>query len=71
MCKSRMQVMSHFDYILGLNFSKFSICEHCISSKQALNSHSAIRKKRSESLELVHSDVCGPMPIVSMGGVNR
>ena len=44
------------------------MCEHYLYGKQALNSHSIINKKRSKLLELVHSDVCGPMPIVSMGG---
>ena len=65
-----MQALSHFGYILVLDFSKFSMCEHCLYGKQALNSHSIVNKKRSELLELVHSDVCGPMPIVSMGGAS-
>ena len=37
---------------------------------QAMNSHSTISKKRSESLELVHNDMCGPMPTISMGGTS-
>ena len=27
-------------------------------------------QKRCEPLELVHSDVCGPMPTISLGGAN-
>ena len=64
MSKSRMQVLSHFGYILGLDFLVFSMCEHCLCGKQA---HSIVNKKRSEPLELIHSEVCNPMPIVSMG----
>ena len=46
------------------------MCEHCLYGKQAMNSHSTASKKRSEPLELVHSDVCNPMPTVSMGGAS-
>ena len=70
MSRSRMQLLSRFGYIPGLDFSDFSMCEHYLYGKQTLSSHSIIGKKRSEPLELVHSDVCGPMPIVSMGGAS-
>ena len=39
MSKARMQVLSHFGFILGLNFSDFSVCEHCLYGKQTANSH--------------------------------
>ena len=65
-----MLVLSHFGYVPSLDFSGFSMCEHYLYGKQAMNSHFAIIKKRSEPLELVHSDVCGPMPTVSMGGAS-
>ena len=38
--------------------------------KQAVNSHTIVNQKRCEPLELVHSDVCGPMPMVSLGGAS-
>ena len=31
--KSRMQVLSHSGYILGLNFFDFLMCEHCLYGK--------------------------------------
>ena len=47
------------------------MCEHCLYGKQALNSQSiVINKKQSVPLKLVHRDLCGPMPIVSMGGAS-
>ena len=70
MSKAGMQVLSWFGYILGLNFSYFSICEHCLYGKQAANLHSVVSQKRCEPLELVHSDVCVPMPMVSLGGAS-
>ena len=69
MSKSEMQFLSCSGYILGLDYSNFSMCEHYLYGKKAMNSHSTVSKKRSEPLELVHnSDVCGPMPTVSMVG---
>ena len=34
MSKSRLQVLSHFGYILGLDFSKFSMCEQWQASNE-------------------------------------
>ena len=33
-----------------------------------MSSHSHVKSQKSEPLELVHSKICGPMAIVSMGG---
>ena len=65
-----MQVLSRFGFIHGLNFSNFLICEHCLYGKQSSNLHSVVSQKWCELLELVHSDVCGPMPTVLLGGAN-
>ena len=42
MSKARMQVVSCFGFIPGLNFSDFSICEHCMYGKQAIKLHSVV-----------------------------
>ena len=65
-----MQVLSCFGFIPSLNCSNFLVCEHCMYGKQASNSHSIVSQKRCEPLEWVHSDVCGPMPTVSLGIAN-
>ena len=49
--------------------AKLSFCEGCIAGKmkrQPFKSVGEIRSKRK--LQLVHSDVCGPMPTESIGG---
>ena len=63
-----MKTLSHLGYVLGFNCLDISIREHCLYCKQStsLNKRGSLRK--ANSLQLVHSDVCGPMPIVSMGG---
>ena len=64
-----MKVLSHFCYVLGSNFSNFSICEHCLYGKQAYSPHKRGNSRKSEPLALVYSDVCGPMSTLPMGGV--
>ena len=52
MYRSRMQVLSHYGYNPGLNFSNFSVCEHCLyGNKQAANSHLVVSKNWCEPLE--------------------
>ncbi|KAL4582349.1 hypothetical protein LXL04_006896 [Taraxacum kok-saghyz] len=43
-------------------------CEYCIFGKQHRVSFSSTRTKRSELLSLVHSDVCEPIEVESLGG---
>ena len=68
MSQNGMKVLSRFGYVLGFNFSDFSICEHCLSGKQTLSPHKGSSSCKSEPLQLVHSDVFVPMPVMSMGG---
>ena len=70
MSQKGMQILSHFGYLPGFNFSNFSLCEHCLYGiqTQSQSPHKWGSTQKREPLELVHSDVCGPMPNVSMGG---
>ena len=68
MSQSGMKVLSHFGYVLGFNFSNFSVCEHYLYGKQTQSPHKRGNSRKSEPLVLVHSDVCGPMLVVSMRG---
>ena len=44
------------------------LCEHCIYSKQSHVMFSSNVTKAKEILELIHSDVCVPLSIPSLGG---
>lgn len=44
------------------------ICITCQEGKQARNPFSSEGTRATEKLELVHSDVCGPMEVPSLGG---
>lgn len=63
-----MKILSHFSNVPGFNFFYFSICEHCLYGKQTQSPHKRGSTQKSESLILVHSDVCGPMTTLSIGG---
>ena len=68
MSKKGMQQLERTGYLPPLSFSDFQICEHCIYGKHTRNTFPSLDRKRLLPLELVHSDVCGPMPTKSLGG---
>ena len=47
-----------------------AICEPCALGKQHRQPFKASEPAATQPLELVHTDVCGPMPITSLGGNN-
>ena len=51
-------------------FSDFEVCEHFLYGKQTQSPHKRGSTCKTEPLLLVHSDVCGPMPTISMGGAS-
>ncbi|RDX88387.1 hypothetical protein CR513_30024, partial [Mucuna pruriens] len=77
---TRMQLLSHIsekglnclaknDMLSGLKNAELEKCSHCMVSKQtrvSFKKHPPSRK--SELLELVHSDVCDPLKVKSFSG---
>ena len=51
-----------------LDFDKFPVCESCLEGKMTKRPFNAKSRKAEELLELVHSDVCGPISIQARGG---
>lgn len=57
--------------ISGVSTAKLDKCDHCIARKQnrvSFKSHPPHRK--SSLLELIHSNVCGPLKVQSLGGAS-
>ena len=55
----------------GIKFQKSSsssFCEKCIEGKTHRKPFSSVGVHSSRKLQLVRSDVCGPMPVDSLGG---
>ena len=63
-----MKKLSSLGYVPGFSFLDMSICEHCLYGKQTVSSYKSCNSCKQEWLQLVHSDVCGPMLVMSMGG---
>jgi 5'-3' exoribonuclease 2 len=64
-------VIVHFSkagYIPKLSFSDHQFCEHCPYGKQVAVPHLTTTPRESSPLDLVYSDICGPMPQQSLGG---
>ena len=51
-----------------LDFDKFPVCESCLEGKMTKRPFNAKSRKAEELLELMHSDVCGPISIQARGG---
>lgn len=65
-----MITLTCFGFLPILSFDKFFICENCKYGKQTRSSPSPINRTQVEPLELVHSDVCGPMLCKSLRRAN-
>ena len=51
----------------GVKLSEFT-CDACVEGKQTKNSSTTLPKSSTRILEVVHSDVCGPIKPTSLGG---
>ena len=65
-----MNILQHFGYILVLDYFDFSLCEHCIYGKRTRLTFGPLDKELGSPLDLVHNDLCGPMPVKSLGGAS-
>ena len=55
--------------LAGMKQTKVKIYVHCLARKQKrISFHSHTHSRKSELLELVHSDLCGPFKVKSKGG---
>jgi hypothetical protein len=62
--------MDREQLVTGADLSDVSvgICEPCVKGKMARKPFKVSQVKSTRPLELIHSDVCGPMQNVSLGG---
>ena len=49
-----------------LSIFYFAVCEHCQDGKQTRNAHRTCVNSSSKPLDLVHTDVCGPISTRSL-----
>jgi len=61
-----LNCLAKMDVLLGLKSAELEKCSHCMAGKKtrvSFKKHPP--SKKSELLELVHSDVCGPLQVKS------
>eukprot|EP00731_Ephydatia_muelleri_P037673 Em0533g3a len=68
----QLKEMASQDLVKGLHIpcnTRMSFCEKCVEGKMARKPFQSVGEIRTtRKLQLVHSDVCGPMPTESIGG---
>jgi hypothetical protein len=60
--KTDITHLSKADYIPKLSLSDHQFCEHCQYGKKVAAAHPTSTPRESSPLDLVHSDIYGPMP---------
>src|SRR3954467_12711620 len=59
----------HSDGLLeSLNFESFDTCEPCLMGKMIKTPFSGMMERATDLLEIIHTDVCGPMSVSTRGG---
>ncbi|KAK1626816.1 hypothetical protein QYE76_001131, partial [Lolium multiflorum] len=59
----------HSDGLLeSLDFESLDRCEACLMGKMTKTPFSGIMERATDLLEIIHTDVCGPMSVASRGG---
>ena len=59
----------HADGLLeSLDFDSLDTCEPCLMGKMTKTPFSGTMEHASDLLEIIHTDVCGPMSIEARGG---
>ncbi|KAK2410217.1 putative mitochondrial protein [Trifolium repens] len=69
MSEKGLSILAKKNVLNGVSDARLKKCSHCLAGKQRRVSFmSSEPKRKSEVLDLVHSDVCGPMKTRSLGG---
>ena len=59
----------HADGIFeSLDYESFDTCEPCLMGKMTKTPFSGTTERANDFLEIIHTDVCGPMSVEARGG---
>jgi hypothetical protein len=62
----------HSDGLLeSLDFESFDTCEPCLMGNMIKTPLPGIMERATDLLEIIHTDVCGPMSVSTRGGYDR
>ena len=63
-----MQKLHKDGFFQTLDFESFDKCEACLMGKLTRTPFTGNVERATDFLEIIHSDVCGPMSVPACGG---
>jgi hypothetical protein len=66
--KKRMQKLHKDGVLRSFDLESFDTCEACLMGKMTKTPFTGHPERALEILDIIHSDVCGPMSILARGG---
>src|SRR4051812_31749255 len=64
----RMKKLHSNGLLESLDFESLERCEACLMGKMTKTPFSGMMERATDLLEIIHTDVCGPMSVASRGG---
>ncbi|KAK1645576.1 hypothetical protein QYE76_063381, partial [Lolium multiflorum] len=64
----RMKKLHNDGLLESLDFESLDRCEACLMGKMTKTPFSGMMERATDLLEIIHTDVCGPMSVASRGG---
>ena len=64
----RMKKLHKEGLLESLGYESFDACESCLLGKMTKTPFSGTMERATDLLEIIHTDVCGPMNIEARGG---
>lgn len=69
MSEKGLSVLAKKNLLSGMNDAHLRRCTHCLAGKQnKVSFKSSLSSRKQDILDLVHSDICGPMKTRNLGG---
>ena len=66
--EKRMKRLHDDGFLTSFDFESYETCEACLLGKMTKAPFKSITERASDLLELIHTDVCGPMSTTARGG---
>jgi transposase InsO family protein len=66
--EKRMKKLHNDGLLTSFDFESYDTCEACLLGKMTKMHFSGFPERASDLLELIHTDVCGPMSMAATGG---
>src|SRR4051812_5662973 len=66
--EKRMKKLHGDGLLTSFNFESYETCQACLLGKMTKLPFSGLPETATDLLELIHSDVCGPMSTTARGG---